>query len=94
MVFFDDQAERLPLERAWKANAGLVLFGAERLFGENRLSLEQDEAWNDPMPARFMFWVARDELLLPRPPARVGADLLAKLAAGLTALLERAAAGG
>jgi hypothetical protein len=92
--FADDPAYARVLEQARGANAALIPLGAERLLGANRLLLRTDEEWPELLPAHFMFWVAREELPVPRSPGSVDMPLLATAVDGLGALREAAAAQG
>jgi serine/threonine protein kinase len=88
--FADDPNYAKVLETARGANAALIPLGAERLLGANRLIMRTDEEWPEPLPAHFMFWVAREELPVPGSPGLVDMPLLAKAVDGLIALREAA----
>jgi hypothetical protein len=49
------------LRKALAANPKLTPHGAERLIETNRLMLRPNEAWWEPPPGEFQFWVARED---------------------------------
>ena len=73
-------------------NPRLTPFGAEHLLATNRMILRPGEAWADPPPGQFQFWLAREEIALPETPQPVGAAALLGYTESLNALVQEARA--
>jgi serine/threonine protein kinase len=78
------------LQRVIAANRHLAPLGAERLLQANRLILRPGEAWREPPPGPFLFWLAHEALELPEPPAHVVAPILLRCVEALEALIDAA----
>lgn len=87
-----EYGERLRLAVA--ENPRLTPLGAERLIQTNRLILRPGEAWTDPLPGQFMFWLAREEIALPDQPELIGATTLLGYTESLQALVDESRAAG
>jgi YVTN family beta-propeller protein len=94
-VVFGELALGEALRRAVAVNPTLVPLGAERLLATNRLILRPGEAWPpDADPGGpFAFWVAREELPIPRRASLRAPELRASIAA-ITRLRDAAADAG
>ncbi len=80
------------LRKAVMENPRLTPFGAEHLVATNRMILRPGEAWTDPPPGQFQFWLAREEIALPETPQPVGAAALLGYTESLNALVQEARA--
>ncbi len=60
--FADNVDYASTLRKAVAVNRALVPLGAERLIETSRLLLHPEEAWYEPPPGRFQFWIAREDL--------------------------------
>ena len=78
------------LRRAVAVNPRFVALGGQRLLQTNRLILRPGEAWNDPPPGSFQFWLATGhEGSLPAP-ALVTAPLLLRVVESLSGMIDLA----
>ncbi|HLF76179.1 MAG TPA: serine/threonine-protein kinase, partial [Dehalococcoidia bacterium] len=80
------------LRKAVATNARLTPHWAERLIETNRLLLRPNEAWWEPPPGEFQFWVAREDLAVV-PATRIGESQLRVAVAALRGLIDAAAEG-
>jgi serine/threonine protein kinase len=92
-LFFGDRSLGDQLRRAVAVNPQLVPLGAERLFETNRLLLRPGESLGAPTPVGWVFWVAREELLLSPaagsldgPALAAGVDRLRRLLAAAASI--------
>ncbi len=77
------------LRKAVAASSTLTPLGAERVIDSNRLLLHPSEAWHEPPPGRFQFWVAREDLDI-QPAAVIDRRLLRVAVPALAALIAAA----
>ena len=90
-LYFGDGALGDQLRRAVTVNDQIVPLGAERLLEANRLLLRPGESLGRPAPPGWVFWVARDELVVPPPAKALDRAALATATVALRTLLAAAA---
>ena len=90
-LYFGDGALGDQLRRAVTVNDRIAPLGAERLLDTNRLLLRPGESLGRPTPPGWVFWVARDELVVPPPPKPLDRAALATATVALRTLLAAAA---
>ena len=90
-LYFGDGALGDQLRRAVTVNERIVPLGAERLMDTNRMLLRPGESLGRPAPPGWVFWVARDELVVPPPAMALDRGALATATVALRTLLATAA---
>jgi hypothetical protein len=78
------------LRRAVAANPGFIAFGGQRLIQTNRLILRPGEAWDDPPPGAFQFWLAAQPAASLPAAGQVEAELLLRAVESLTGIIDLA----
>ena len=90
-LYFGDGTLGDQMRRAVTVNDRLVPLGAERLMETNRLLLRPGESLGRPAPPGWVFWVARDELVVPPPGRALDRAALATATVALRTLVAAAA---
>jgi hypothetical protein len=75
------------LRRAVAANPRFVALGGQRLLQTNRLILRPGEAWTDPPPSAFQFWLAAAPNHRQAEPAQVDARALLRIVESLNGMI-------
>ncbi len=94
ILFTDDVGEGKEIRKAVSANPSLAAVGAQTLIASNQLLLRPDEAWPEPPPGEFAFWVAREELPVSEATVVVTTAILETAIESLDALIRAATESG